>query len=205
MVNLLNHPIIDFELTKLRDKSTSSELFRQSVESIGSCMAYEVLKKLPTREIEVETPLETTKGFEITSKVVFIPILRAGLGLLPPFAKMYPKAEVGYIGIRRNETTFHGEEYYFNVPDINSDTRIFLLEIMLATGGSLISAISRLKLEGAAHINVVALISAPEGIERLATEYPEIPIYTAAIDRGLNEKKYIVPGLGDAGDRLNGT
>ncbi|MBE2188868.1 MAG: uracil phosphoribosyltransferase [Candidatus Kapabacteria bacterium] len=205
MLNLLNHPIIESELTKLRDKRTSSELFRQSVVSIGSCMAYEVLKNLPTREIQVETPLETTKGIEITSKVVFIPILRAGLGLLPPFMKMYPKAEVGYIGIRRNETTFHGEEYYFNVPEINSETRIFLLEIMLATGGSLISAISRLKLEGAAHINVVALISAPEGIERIATEYPEIAIYTAAIDRGLNEKKYIVPGLGDAGDRLNGT
>ncbi|MBS3999198.1 MAG: uracil phosphoribosyltransferase [Desulfobulbaceae bacterium] len=205
MLNLLNHPIIESELTKLRDKRTSSELFRQSVVSIGSCMAYEVLKNLPTREIQVETPLETTKGIEITSKVVFIPILRAGLGLLPPFMKKYPKAEVGYIGIRRNETTFHGEEYYFNVPEINSETRIFLLEIMLATGGSLISAISRLKLEGAAHINVVALISAPEGIERIATEYPEIAIYTAAIDRGLNEKKYIVPGLGDAGDRLNGT
>lgn len=205
MVNLLNHPIIASELTKLRDKNTNSESFRQSVESIASCLAYEVLRFLPTREVEVESPLELTQGVEISSNVIFIPILRAGLGLLQPFLKMYPKAEVGYIGIKRNETTFHGEEYYFNIPKIEQNTQIYLLEIMLATGGSLLSAISRLKLEGASLINVVALISAPEGIERITKSYPEIPIFTAAIDRGLNDKKYIIPGLGDAGDRLNGT
>ncbi len=205
MIQLLQHPIIQSELTKLRDKRTSSELFRRTVESIASCMAYEVLKKLPTRDIEVETPLETTSGVEISTKVVFIPILRAGLGLLHPFLNLYPQAEVGYIGIKRNETTFTGEEYYFSIPDISPDTSIYLLEIMLATGGSLLSAISRLKLEGANNINIVSVISAPEGIEKIMSEYPEIPIYTTAIDRGLNDQKYIVPGLGDAGDRLNGT
>jgi uracil phosphoribosyltransferase len=205
MIQILQHPIIQSELTKLRDKRTTSELFRRAVENIASCMAYEVLKKLPTREIEVETPLETTTGVEISTKVVFIPILRAGLGLLHPFLNLYPQAEVGYIGIKRNETTFTGEEYYFNIPDILPDTPIYLLEIMLATGGSLLSAISRLKLEGANNINIISIISAPEGIEKIMSEYPEIPIYTASIDRGLNNQKYIIPGLGDAGDRLNGT
>lgn len=205
MIQLLQHPIIQSELTILRDKRTSSEQFRRAVESIASCMAYEVLKKLPTREIEVETPLEITTGVEISTKVVFIPILRAGLGLLPPFINLYPKAEVGYIGIKRNESTFAGEEYYFNIPEIEPDTPIYLLEIMLATGGSLMSAISRLMLEGANNISIVSIISAPEGIEKIMSEYPEIPIYTASIDRGLNDKKYIIPGLGDAGDRLNGT
>lgn len=205
MIQILQHPIIQSELTKLRDKRTTSELFRRAVENIASCMAYEVLKKLPTREIEVETPLETTKGVEISTKVVFIPILRAGLGLLHPFLNLYPQAEVGYIGIKRNETTFTGEEYYFNIPEILPDTPIYLLEIMLATGGSLLSAISRLKLEGANNINIISIISAPEGIEKIMSEYPEIPIYTASIDRGLNNQKYIIPGLGDAGDRLNGT
>lgn len=204
MITVLKHPLVLHELTNIRNIETNTELFRNATFRIGLHLAIESLQTLNTEKVNVVTPNEMTDGDKITGKVIIVPVLRAGLGLVNAFQTVYPDCVLGYIGLRRNEETFTAEEYYYSMPVINPEDKIIILEIMLATGGSTCSALSRLQLEGATDMTVVSIISAPEGIEKLRTEFPNVKIITAALDRGLNDKKYIVPGLGDAGDRYSG-
>jgi uracil phosphoribosyltransferase len=204
MIKVLEHPLVAVDITILRDCNTSSENFRAAVNRIGVHLAVECFKELDIDEFEIATPLETTSGYKIASNVLVIPILRAGLGLLDSFLSVYPKCKIGYIAMKRNEKTFKSEEYYYSIPEITTGTKVIILEVMLATGGSIASALSNLQFDkNAADITVISLISAPEGIERIRTEYPSVKIITAVMDRELNDSKYILPGLGDAGDRIN--
>lgn len=205
MITVLEHPLVHSDLKILRDKHTQTPAFREAVNRIAMHLAVSVTEEIPVVEVNVETPLETTIAYEVTDKIVLIPIIRAGMGLLAPFQQLIPNSYTGYIGLRRNETTFEAEEYFFSLPKIDEDTTVIILEVMLATGGSIVNTINRLILEGASKIIVASIISAPEGVEKIMTEFPEVNIYTAALDRELNNLKYILPGLGDAGDRLNGT
>lgn len=204
-IKKVEHPIIDYNLSILRDKNSTSSDFRRALDTIATVLSIEIFKDLKTKNIEVETPLEITSTKTIDHDIILIPILRAGLGILQPFINIYPHAKVGYIGMSRNENNFEAIEYYFNVPAFDEDTKVILLEVMIATGGSICSSLSRLQLEGVKDLNVVSVISAPEGIERILTEFPKVNLVTAALDRELNSQKYILPGLGDAGDRINGT
>ena len=205
MITVLEHPLIHNDLKILRDKNTATPQFRDAVNRIATHLAIAVTEDILVEEIQVETPLETTTAFQTKDKIVLIPIIRAGMGLLAPFQQVIPESSTGYIGLKRNETTFEAEEYFFSLPKIDDDTTIIILEVMLATGGSISNTINRLLLEGASKIIIAAIISAPEGVEKIMTEFPDVNIYTAALDRELNNLKYILPGLGDAGDRLNGT
>jgi uracil phosphoribosyltransferase len=206
MIIVLDHPLVSADITTLRDGNTLPEIFRAAVNRIGVHLAIECFKELDLDEFDVETPLETTTGYKITSNILIIPILRAGLALLDSFLNVYPKCKIGYIAMKRNEQTFKSQEYYYSIPEINAGTKVIILEVMLATGGSVTSALSNLQLErNASDITVVSLISAPEGIEKIRAEYPSVKIITAVMDRELNDRKYILPGLGDAGDRINGT
>ena len=206
MIKVIDHPLVAADITTLRDCKTQPENFRSAVNRISIHLALECFKDLELDEFEVASPLETTTGYRIATSVLIIPILRAGLGLLDSFLSVYPKCKIGYIAMRRNEQTFKSEEYYYSIPEITAGTKVIILEVMLATGGSVCSALSNLQLDrNASDITVVSLISAPEGIERIRTEYPTVKIITAVMDRELNDRKYILPGLGDAGDRINGT
>lgn len=204
MIEVLQHPLVQKDLTILRDKNSNTEQFRNAAYRIGLHLAVESTKNLELKPKEVETPMEFTEGSEIDGKVIVIPVLRAGLGLINAFQAVYPDCVIGYIGLRRNETTFTAEEYYYSMPEINDNDKVIVLEIMLATGGSTASALAKLQLEGISNITLVSIISVPEGIEKIRTEYPNVNIITAALDRELNHKKYILPGLGDAGDRFSG-
>lgn len=206
MIKVLEHPLVSADITILRDCNTLPENFRAAVNRISVHLAFECFKELELVEFEVQTPLESTTGYKVASKVLIIPIMRAGLGLLDSFLSVYPKCKIGYIAMRRNETTFRSEEFYYSIPEITADTKVIILEVMLATGGSIASALSNLQLgSNASNITVVSIISAPEGIERIRAEYPTVKIITAVMDRELNNRKYILPGLGDAGDRINDT
>lgn len=204
-LTILDNAIVKTDITILRNKNTSGEQFRLAMDRIGYCLALEIGKKISLKEIEVETPLEVTKGSIFGEDVVFVPILRAGLSLVNSFLKMYPAGKVGHIGIQRNEQTLEPIDYYFKVPKNLNKALTIILDPMLATGGSASAAIKYLKAKDAQHIILATIIAAPEGVAKVNTDYPEVPVYTAALDRGLNEKGYIVPGLGDAGDRNFGT
>ncbi|MCF8260490.1 MAG: uracil phosphoribosyltransferase [Melioribacteraceae bacterium] len=202
---LLESAIIKQELTKLRDKNSSTATFRNSLTRIGYALAVECSKFLETTEFEIETPLEKTTGYKIAHEIVIFPILRAGLGFVDPFLQIYSDAKVGHIGLKRNESTLQPEEYYYNSPINLKEHEVIVVDPMLATGGSAVSAINNLKERGAKRIIFASLISAPEGLTFLSQSHPDITIITAAKDRQLNEKGYILPGLGDAGDRTFGT
>ena len=204
MIEILSHPLVQKDLTILRDVKSGSEAFRNATFRIGLHLAIASTTSLNIQPVEVRTPMELTTGVEIKGKVVIIPILRAGLGLVNAFQTVYPDCTIGYIGLRRNEKTFEAEEYYYSMPEISQYDKVIILEIMLATGGSTSSALSKLQLEGISDMTLATIISAPEGIERIRTEFPKVKIISAALDRELNEKKYILPGLGDAGDRFSG-
>jgi uracil phosphoribosyltransferase len=205
MIKILDHPLVNKDLTILRNRNTNSADFRAAISRICYHLAIEVTKFIDINEIKVETPLEITEGYELNSHVILMPIIRAGLGLLDGFTHIIPEASIGYIGIKRDEDTFQPVEYHFSLPNVKENTIVIILEVMLATGGSIANTITRLQLEGVSDIIVAAIIAAPEGVERLITEYPDLKIITAVLDRELNENKYILPGLGDAGDRINGT
>ncbi len=205
MITVLEHPLLLNDLRILRDKNTSTELFRGAVNRISLHLAIAVTEELPIVEVEINTPMEKTIAHKLEEKIILLPIIRAGMGLLEPFQVIIPQSSTGYIGLKRNEFTFEAEEYYYSMPKIDENTTVIILEVMLATGGSVANTINRLLLEGASKIIVAAIISAPEGIEKLLTEFPNVKIYTATLDRELDRNKYILPGLGDAGDRLNGT
>lgn len=205
MIKVLEHPLVSRDISVIRDERTSPSEFRNAISRIASHLAIEAYYNINVEETQVKTPLEVTKGCEISNKVLLIPILRAGLSLLDSFEQLYPNVQIGYCALKRNEKTFESEEYYYSIPKFDDNTVIIILEVMLATGGSILTLLSKLQLEGATNIKVVAVVSAPEGLEKIASLYPNIEIITAVIDRELNDKKYILPGLGDAGDRLNNT
>ena len=208
-VNILNHPLITHKLTILRDKNTGTKEFRELVGEISEMLLYESMKDMPLEDKEIETPMAKMTGKVINeNKLAFIPILRAGTGMLDGLIKVIPNAKIGHIGMYRNEETLKPVKYYYKVPKDISNRIVYVLDPMLATGGSSIDAITMIK-EDAKNPNLkikfLCIISAPEGIELVSKKHPDVPIYTAHIDKKLNENKYIVPGLGDAGDRIFGT
>jgi uracil phosphoribosyltransferase len=205
-VVVVDHPLVQHKLGMLRDDSTPTHLFRQLVDEVTLLLTYEATKDLATEEIEIETPLERTTVQRISGKKVAVcPILRAGLGMLDGVLSLISGARVGFIGLYRNEETLEPVEYYVKLPADVAQRDVILLDPMLATGNSTASAVSTVKNAGAMSVRLIAIIAAPEGIERLHAEHPDVTVVVAAVDRGLNEKGYIVPGLGDAGDRLFGT
>ena len=206
MVKEISKPIILHKLAQLRDKRTPTKIFRELVEEIATLMIYEVGKNFETKEIEIETPLKSCRVKVLDEeKFVVVPILRAGLGMAAGVLKILPGASVGHIGLYRDEKTFEPIEYYSKMPPKLGEKILLVTDPMLATGGSASAALQMLKDKGAKKIIFICIVSAPRGIEKISSEHPEIPIYTAAIDEGLNENCYILPGLGDAGDRIFGT
>lgn len=205
-VTELNHPLITHKLAILRDKKTGTKEFRELIEEIGMFICYEALKDIELDSVTIETPLEKYKTGKFNEdKYAFIPILRAGLGLLDGVLRVVPNAKVGNIGMYRDEETYEPLNYFFKVPKNIEEKTVILLDPMLATGGSAIDAIDLLKEKGVKKIKFLRIISAPEGIEKVVEKHPDVEIYTAHIDDKLNENKYICPGLGDAGDRIFGT
>ena len=205
-VQVLDHPLVQHKLTLLRKKETSTTSFRRLLNEIGSLMAYEVTRDMPMQEIEVETPLETTKAKVIDGKkLVFVSILRAGTGILDGMLSVVPGARVGHIGLYRDPKTLTAVEYYFKMPQNMENRDVIVVDPMLATGNSAIAAVERLKELNPKSIKFVCLLTCPEGVAALQKAHPDVPIYTAAIDRELNDHGYILPGLGDAGDRMFGT
>ena len=202
MIKEIFHPILKDRLTLMRRKETSSKDFRQAVEEIATFMTYEIARDFSTKEIEIETPITTCKAKILADEFIIVPILRAGLGMVSGVLKVLPNAAVGHIGLVRDETTHKPIEYYKKLPPNISNKKVLVVDPMLATGGSSSAALQMLKDDGAKNIIFVCIISAPEGIKKISEDHPEIPIYTAAIDDHLNENAYIVPGLGDAGDRI---
>ena len=205
-VHLLDHPLIQHKLTLLRKTETSTTSFRRLLNEIGALMAYEVTREMPMHEVEIETPLEKMTGRLIDGKkLVFVPILRAGTGLLDGFLSIVPGARVGHVGLYRDPKTLVAIEYYFKMPHGMAERDAIVLDPMLATGHSAIAAVDRLKETRPKSIRFVCLVSSPEGISAFQQAHPDVSIYTAAIDRELNDHGYILPGLGDAGDRIFGT
>ena len=193
---ILNHPLIDHKLTIMRNKDTGTKEFRQNLDEIAMLMAYEVTKGLPTKNIEVVTPICQMTGKELVRPIILVPILRAGLGLVDGFKTIIPTAKVGHIGMARNEATLEPEEYYAKFPSCLDAADVIVVDPMLATGGSA---------SAAKYIKLACLVAAPEGIAVIERDHPDVDLVVAALDEKLNEKGYIVPGLGDAGDRLFGT
>ena len=205
-VTVLDHPLIQHKLSLIRDENTSSKEFRNLVEEVAMLMAYEVTRDFPLKEVEVKTPIAVAKTKRIAGrKVALVPILRAGLGMVDGMLKLIPAAKVGHIGLYRDHETLKPVEYYCKMPADVHERDIILLDPMLATGGSAVAAINFMKERGAKSIKLMCLIAAPEGIAAVQQNHSDVDIFVAAIDDCLNEKAYIVPGLGDAGDRLFGT
>jgi uracil phosphoribosyltransferase len=205
-VTIVDHPLVQHKLTLMRDKNRSTKGFRQLLNEIGALLCYEVTRDLPLEEVEIETPLTRMNAPQIAGKkLVLAPILRAGVGFLDGMLNLVPSARVAHIGLYRDPDTLQAVEYYFKTPSDLADRTVLVLDPMLATGNSAIAAIDRLKERGAKDMRLVCLLAAPEGIERLAGVHPDVSIWAAAIDSHLNDHGYIVPGLGDAGDRMYGT
>ncbi len=205
-VTIFDHPLIQHKTTVMRMKSTSNKEFRESVEEITMLMCYEALRDLPLEAVEIETPITKTRQNMIKGKkLAVVPILRAGLGMVNGLLNLVPSAKVGHIGMYRDEETFEPHPYYCKLPPDIEERLIVVVDPMLATGGSAIDAITQIKAVGGKHIKFLCLIAAPEGIEALRKAHPDVQIYCANVDECLNENKYIVPGLGDAGDRIFGT
>lgn len=202
MYTEIKHPLVSHKLSRLRDKATPSEEFRRLASELAEFVIFEALREIPTRPVAVETPLEVTECQELGAPIVFIPILRAGVGMLDAATKLVPFARVGFLGMCRDHETAKPIEYYSNIPEPEADSIAIVIDPMLATGGSSAAAVANIKAKGYKRIILACLISCPEGIEYMQTEHPDVNIYTAVIDRCLNEKKYILPGLGDAGDRI---
>ncbi|MEX1138747.1 MAG: uracil phosphoribosyltransferase [Bacteroidota bacterium] len=202
---VIDHPLVKRDLTILRDRTTPGNQFRAVLRRTASLMAYEVTRDLKTRRKVIATPLEKTAGHLVSQPVVLVPILRAGLGLVGGFVEVIPDAKVGHIGLFRNEETLQPVDYYFKVPKNLRQSMVFVLDPMLATGGSATVAVQYLKDRGARSIRFVGLVAAPQGVRTLTKAHPDIIVYTCSLDRTLNKRGYILPGLGDAGDRMFGT
>jgi uracil phosphoribosyltransferase len=205
-LSIVDHPLVRHKITLLRDRATPTKQFKELVDEIAMLMAYEATRDLALDPVPVNTPLETMSGWAVRGKkLTLVPILRAGLGMVEGILRLLPSARVGHIGLYRDHDTLEPVDYYFKVPGDASDRAFIVLDPMLATGGSASAAVASLKKAGAERITFMCIVAAPEGIARLRAAHPDVPIICAAIDRGLNEHGYIVPGLGDAGDRLFGT
>ena len=205
-VTLLDHPLIKHKISILRDKNTGTNEFRRVVKEIAIMEGYEALRDLPTHLVEVETPIEKSMQPMVSGKkLCFVPILRAGLGMVDGMTELVPSAKVGHIGLYRDEETHIPHEYYCKLPYDLEDREIYVVDPMLATGGSAIDALTLLEQHGAKHLHFICIIAAPEGVEAFEKAYPEVPLTIGALDRQLNENAYICPGLGDAGDRIFGT
>lgn len=203
---IIDHPLAAHKLTILRDRKTPVALFRSLVSELGLILAVEATRSIPTEAVAVETPLERTEGRRISPlDPVLVPVLRAGLGLLDSFLQVIPTAKVGHLGLYRDHDSLVPVPYYRNFPPLLAQRPVFILDPMLATGGSASEAVRQLKEAGATHLTLVSVLAAPEGLARLAVDHPDLTVVVAAVDRQLNEKGYILPGLGDAGDRIFGT
>jgi uracil phosphoribosyltransferase len=203
---VVDHPLVRHKLTVLRRRDTSKKKFKELVDEIAMLMAYEVTKDLPMEEVEIETPLETSVQLRLTGKkLTVVPILRAGLGMVDGVVRLMPSARVGHIGLYRDHETLQPITYFFKIPPEPAARDFIILDPMLATGGSASAAVELLRAEGAERIRFMCLVAAPEGVQRMLDDHPDVPIHAAALDRCLDENGYIRPGLGDAGDRLFGT
>lgn len=204
-IHVVNHPLILEKISKLRNKGTGTREFRQLIQEVSTILAVESTIDCPLTEMNVETPFEVTKGYRIRSDIVLLPILRAGLGMVDGFLNLIPDAKIGYLGVYRDEATLKPVTYYENIPENLDQAEIFVLDPMLATGGSSNYCLSLIKAHGGRKITLVTIVSAPEGVEHVNQMHSDVKIVTACLDRELNGHGYILPGLGDAGDRLNGT
>jgi uracil phosphoribosyltransferase len=204
-LTIIDHPVLADRLSVLRDRATSHGEFRQTLFECSAIMAVEVARELPLKEVEIETPLETTQGLRLRDEVTVVPVLRAGLGMVEGFLRLLPDARVGHLGIQRDEDDHAPVDYYERFPPGLPDARVYLLDPMLATGGSAVRALQHLKASGARRLELVCLVSAPEGVRAVQDAHPDVRIWTAALDRELDDNAYIRPGLGDAGDRVFGT
>jgi uracil phosphoribosyltransferase len=205
-LRVITHPLVQHKLSILRDRQTPTKIFKELVEEIAMLMAYEATAELEMGEVQVETPLEPMVGRQISGKkMTLVPILRAGLGMVEGIYRLVPNARIGHVGLYRDHDTLEPVDYYFKVPADAGERDFFLLDPMLATGGSAVAAVASLKRAGARSIRFLCLVAAPEGVARLAGAHPDVLIFCAALDRELNAQGYILPGLGDAGDRLFGT
>ena len=202
---IFNHPLMHHKLALIRDEKTGTKDFRQTVSEIGMLMAYEITRDLPTKAIEVKTPVAIAKARTLACEVVIIPILRAGLGMVDGITALIPTAKVGHVGLYRDEGTLEPHEYYAKFPSVITEAEVLVVDPMLATGGSVSHTIKLLKDRGVKNISYVGLVGAPEGVKRIQTEHPDVNIFLAALDEKLNENGFIIPGLGDCGDRLFGT
>ncbi|MBS3986386.1 MAG: uracil phosphoribosyltransferase [Erysipelothrix sp.] len=205
MLTVLNHPLITHKLTVMRSINTGTKDFRENLDEVAGLMAYEISRDLPLSKVRIETPMQITESYELAKSVVLIPILRAGLGMVDGILNLIPTAKVGHVGLYRNEETLEPQQYYAKFPPNLSDAVVMVLDPMLATGGSASAAITILKEKGAKTIKLVCLVGVPEGVARIEKDHPDVDIVLAALDEKLNEIGYIVPGLGDAGDRIFGT
>jgi uracil phosphoribosyltransferase len=205
MLHIIDHPLIQHKLTHIRSKHTGTKEFRENVNEIAGLMAYEITRDLPLRKTETETPMMRCTTRELARDIVLVPILRAGLGMVDGITSLIPTAKIGHVGIYRDHESLEPISYYEKFPYRMKKAVVLVLDPMLATGGSASAALNKLKSEGATDLKLVCIVGAPEGVERIRKDHPEVEVFLAALDDGLNEFGYIVPGLGDAGDRLFGT
>lgn len=204
-VNIINHPLIRHKLALIRDENTCTKDFRETVSEIAALMAYEITRDLPTKKIQIKTPVAMANCETLAKEIVIVPILRAGLGMVNGINALIPTAKVGHVGLYRDEETLEPHTYYAKFPSHISKTKVLLVDPMLATGGTVSKSIDLLKEKGVTDIAFVGIVGAPEGVKRVHNDHPDVDIYLASLDEKLNEKGYIVPGLGDCGDRLYGT
>ncbi len=203
---IMEHPLVQHKVSLMRDKNTGTKEFKELVSELANLLCYEATRDLPTKEIEIETPLTVAKTRVLAGrKLALVPILRAGLGMVDGMLALIPAARVGHIGMYRDESTLEPVEYYCKLPDDIAEREVIVLDPMLATGGSASDAITQIKKRGAKNIKFIGIIGAPEGLKKLSDEHPDVSVYLAALDEKLNENGYIIPGLGDAGDRIFGT
>lgn len=205
MLKVLKHPLITHKLTQMRKKETGTKDFRQNLDEIAGLMAYEITRDLPVVPVDIETPVQTCHTYELEKEIILVPILRAGLGMVNGICELIPTVKVAHVGLYRDEETLEPHVYFEKYPKQIKDAIVMIVDPMLATGGSATAAIEMVKRQGAKNIRLVCLVGAPEGVKTVESEHPDVDIYLAALDEKLNEKGYIVPGLGDAGDRIFGT
>ena len=206
MAKILKHPLIDIKLTKMRDEKSSHTTFKNNLNEIGSLMVYEIMRDYKTKEKDVTTPTgSVAHGATFGKDIMIVPILRAGLGMVAGIEALIPQARIGHVGVYRDEETFEIHEYFYKLPVVEKDCEVLVVDPMLATGASAIDVIDRMKKDGFTNIKLVCLVGAPEGVKSLEEAHPDVDLYLAALDEKLNDKKYIIPGLGDAGDRIFGT